>query len=64
MTNLLTPAEMAELFNVVPSTLRDWDRAGKLAHAGIRVTRTPAGHRRYNAADVERYLEQQDGGQS
>jgi DNA-binding transcriptional MerR regulator len=61
IVELLTPAEVADLFRVDPATLRRWHRTGRFEQAGIRVRRTVGGYRRYVAADVRRYLAQ-DGG--
>jgi predicted site-specific integrase-resolvase len=59
---LLTPAEVAALFRVDPKTVTRWHHAGRFADAGIGVRRTLGGTRRYVAADVRRYLAEQDGG--
>jgi excisionase family DNA binding protein len=48
---LLTPAEVAVLFRVVPKTVTRWARAGKLASV-----RTPGGHRRYRESEVRALL--------
>ena len=39
---LLTPAEVAEMFGVDPKTVTRWAKEGKLSH-----TQTLGGHRRY-----------------
>lgn len=44
---LLTPAEVARLWNVDPKTVTRWAKAGRL-HS----VRTPGGHRRFYAAEV------------
>jgi excisionase family DNA binding protein len=49
---LLTPAEVAALFRVDPKTVTRWAKAGKLSSI-----RTLGGHRRYRAAEVQRFLE-------
>ena len=48
---LLTPAEVAEVFRVDPKTVTRWAKAGK-----IRAIKTMGGHRRYYAAEVDRLL--------
>jgi excisionase family DNA binding protein len=45
--DFLTPAEVAALFRVSPSTVSRWARAGKLSF----IT-TPGGHRRYKRAET------------
>lgn len=49
---LLTPAEVAVMFRVDPKTVTRWARAGRLS-----AIRTIGGHRRFRAAEVERFLE-------
>lgn len=49
---LLTPAEVAELFKVDPKTVTRWAKSGKLTTA----TRTLGGHRRFHRAEVEALL--------
>jgi excisionase family DNA binding protein len=44
---LLTPADVAALFNVDPKTVTRWAKAGKL-----KCIRTPGGHRRYRTSEV------------
>ena len=44
---LLTPAEVAELFRVDPKTVTRWAKAGRLDSV-----RTPGGHRRYSRVQV------------
>jgi DNA-binding transcriptional MerR regulator len=46
---VLTRAEVAAMFGVVPKTVGDWAVKGKLPTA----FRTPGGHRRYSRAGVE-----------
>ncbi|WP_426570884.1 helix-turn-helix domain-containing protein [Aquihabitans sp. McL0605] len=46
---LLTPAEVASLFNVTPKTVGRWDAAGILP-----ALRTRGGHRRFPAGAVYR----------
>ncbi len=50
---LLTPAEVAALFRVDPKTVTRWAKAGKLSSI-----RTLGGHRRYRAAEVDRFLDE------
>ncbi len=45
LTTLLTPAQVARLYNVDPKTVTRWAKAGK-----VRSIRTPGGHRRFPAA--------------
>jgi len=52
LRDYLTVAEAAELLGVSASTLRNWDRAGKL-----RASRHPVnGYRLYERADLVRLL--------
>ncbi|MEA2507209.1 MAG: hypothetical protein QOH48_1827 [Actinomycetota bacterium] len=44
---LLTPAEVAEVFRVDPKTVTRWAKAGKLSSL-----RTLGGHRRYRADEI------------
>lgn len=44
---LLTPAEVARLFRVSPSTVTRWAKTGRLA-----TVRTLGGHHRFRAAEV------------
>jgi len=53
---LLTPAEVAALFSVDPTTVTRWAKAGKLS-----AIRTLGGHRRYRAAEVQGLLAGLDG---
>jgi excisionase family DNA binding protein len=48
---LLTPAEVADLFRVDPRTVTRWATDGKLT-----AIRTLGGHRRYHRAQVEQLL--------
>lgn len=48
---LLTPREVAALFDVDPKTVNRWAAAGLLG-----VRRTPGGHRRYLRTEVETVL--------
>ena len=50
---LLTPAEVAKKFRVDPKTVTRWAKAGKLSSI-----RTLGGHRRYRAAEVEKFLQE------
>jgi len=45
--DLLTPAEVAELFRVNPKTVTRWARSGKIA-----AIRTLGGHRRFRKSDI------------
>lgn len=54
-TELLTPGQVAELFNVNPKTVTRWARAGK-----ITAIRTLGGHRRFKAAEIHAFLTEQD----
>ena len=49
--DLLTPAEVAELFRVNPKTVTRWARAGKIS-----AVRTLGGHRRFRASEIRRFL--------
>jgi excisionase family DNA binding protein len=49
--NLLGVTEVAALLSVDPRTIRRWADSGRLT-----ATRTPGGHRRFLASDVERAL--------
>lgn len=46
-SELLTPAEVADLFRVDAKTVTRWAKAGKLTSI-----RTPGGHRRYMQAEI------------
>jgi excisionase family DNA binding protein len=48
---LLTPAEVAQLFRVDPKTVTRWANAGR-----IHSVRTLGGHRRYYKAEIEAHL--------
>ncbi|MBD8060028.1 helix-turn-helix domain-containing protein [Cellulomonas sp. JH27-2] len=48
---LLTPAEVADLFGVGPKTVTRWARAGRLTSL-----RTLGGHRRYRRSEVDALL--------
>lgn len=48
---LLTPGEVAAIFRVSPQTVARWGESGLLT-----TLRTPGGHRRYPAAEVEALL--------
>jgi excisionase family DNA binding protein len=50
---LLTPAEVAQMFRVNPKTVTRWARAGKIS-----AIRTLGGHRRFRAAEIKKLLEQ------
>jgi excisionase family DNA binding protein len=49
---LLKPGEVRSEFGVSDTTLREWDRSGKLPAA----QRTFGGHRRYRESDVRALL--------
>ena len=53
--DLLTPAEVAQMFRVDPKTVTRWAKAGKLNYI-----RTMGGHRRYRRGEVLRALYGQD----
>lgn len=53
---MLTPRQVAELFNVHPTTVGRWETEGRL-----RGIRTPGGHRRFRREDVEALLEVESG---
>jgi len=48
---LLTPAEVAELFRVNPKTVTRWARSGKVS-----AIRTLGGHRRFRRSEIEAQL--------
>jgi len=51
LPELLTIAQVAKILNVHPTTLRRWDKKGKLK--AIRVgTRRGVGERRYHREDI------------
>ena len=54
-TELLTPGQVAELFNVNPKTVTRWARAGK-----ITAIRTLGGHRRFKAEEIQSFLTEQE----
>jgi excisionase family DNA binding protein len=49
--HLLTPAEVATMFRVVPRTVTRWARTGKLTYI-----KTLGGHRRYREAEIRGLL--------
>lgn len=53
--DLLTPREVAGVFDVNVATIGTWARAGRLV-----FTRTPGGHRRYRWADVRALFTKRD----
>lgn len=50
-----TPQEVARLFNVHPRSVTRWAARGKL-----RFFRTPGGHRRYYADDIDARIKNGD----
>ena len=48
---LLTPAEVSQMFRVDPKTVTRWAKSGKLS-----AVRTPGGHRRYRETEVRSLL--------
>lgn len=48
---LLTPREVAAVFRVDPKTVARWATAGRIG-----AIRTPGGHSRFRAADVDALL--------
>ncbi|MGY5763994.1 BldC family transcriptional regulator [Brachybacterium sp. DNPG3] len=55
---LLTPAEVAQMFHVDPKTVTRWAQAGKLSYM-----RTLGGHRRYHRSEVIDLLKESAGEQ-
>ena len=51
VTRLLSTAEVARRFQVRPSTVSRWVKAGKLA-----AVKTPGGTLRFRSADVDAFL--------
>ena len=55
LPELLTIRQVAKILNVHPTTLRRWDKKGKLK--AIRVgTRRGVGERRYHREDINRLI--------
>jgi excisionase family DNA binding protein len=52
---LLTPAEVAEIFRVNSKTVSRWAQSGKLS-----VVRTLGGHRRFRRSEIEAQLRAQE----
>jgi excisionase family DNA binding protein len=52
--DLLTPTEVAAIFRVNPKTVTRWAQSGKIS-----AIRTLGGHRRFNAAEIMRHLNEQ-----
>jgi excisionase family DNA binding protein len=50
---LLTPAEVGQMFRVSPKTVTRWARRGQIS-----AVRTLGGHRRFNAAEIRGLLGQ------
>lgn len=48
MEQLLTMSEVAKILNVSQTTLRNWDKQGKL-----KALKTLGGHRRYPKSQIE-----------
>lgn len=48
---LLTPAEVAQMFRVSPKTVTRWARSGRIS-----AVRTLGGHRRFRADEIRRLL--------
>jgi excisionase family DNA binding protein len=55
----LTPAEVAVMFRVNPKTVTRWARSGKIS-----AIRTLGGHRRFRAAEIRRFLDNAQEGQT
>jgi DNA-binding transcriptional MerR regulator len=55
---VLTPAEVAQLWKVDPKTVHRWERDGLFPEGA--VFRTPGGHRRYKGDAIRALL---DGGE-
>ena len=53
-SELLTPTEVAAIFRVNPKTVTRWAQSGKIS-----AIRTLGGHRRFNAAEIMRHLQEQ-----
>jgi excisionase family DNA binding protein len=49
--HLLTPGEVGSVFRVDPKTVTRWAASGR-----IKAIRTPGGHRRFRAGDVQELL--------
>lgn len=54
-SDLLTPAEVADIFRVNSKTVSRWAQSGKLS-----VVRTLGGHRRFRRSEVEAQLRAQE----
>ena len=50
---LLTPAEVAQMFHVSPKTVTRWARSGRIS-----AVRTLGGHRRFRAGEIRGLLGQ------
>ena len=48
---LLTPGEVALMFNVAPKTVTRWASTGRIGSI-----RTPGGHRRFRESEIHRLL--------
>ena len=53
---LLTPAEVAQMFHVSPKTVTRWARSGRIS-----AVRTLGGHRRFRADEIRGLLGQSAG---
>ena len=54
-SELMTPAEVADVFRVDPKTVARWANSGKMPSI-----RTLGGHRRFRRADIEALLKASD----
>lgn len=57
LDRLLTPGQVAGMFNVSPRTVTRWSKAGKLT-----TIRTLGGHRRYRESEIRAHLAGDTGG--
>lgn len=53
---LLTPAEVAQMFHVSPKTVTRWARSGRIS-----AVRTLGGHRRFLAGEIRGLIGQPEG---
>jgi excisionase family DNA binding protein len=54
-SDLLTPAEVAEIYRVNAKTVSRWAQSGKLS-----VVRTLGGHRRFRRSEIEAQMQGQE----